>query len=177
MCSPKIMYFEPSNLIWCTTGSLNKLQAFRAIHDGENEIDSGQYNKIKSCEYVPTCCVLIKSNIFDLVGLMDEKYFVYCDDADWMFRAQKIGVKLIYTPHTTLYHKVSSSTGGRATAFSAFYGTRNRVYFIRKNISGIFKYVAVFQYFISIFVSLLIHRITFREFKWKIKAFSRGLFY
>ena len=32
-------------------------------------------------EYAPTCCALIHRKVFEDVGLMDEKYFVYFDDS------------------------------------------------------------------------------------------------
>ena len=177
MITPKIMYFKPDNLIWCAGGELSKAQAFKAIHYGENEIDTGQYDQVKICEYVPTCCVLIKSELFKQVGFMDEKYFVYVDDVDWMFRAHKFGAKLVYTYKAVLFHKVSSLTGGRTSKFSAFYGTRNRVYFIRKNIKGLIKYFYITAYLFSMILGLIIRRISFTEFKWKLPAFFRGLFY
>ena len=40
---------------------------------------------------------------------MDEKYFVYFDDTDFLYRVLKDNRhKLLYNPSATLYHKVGS---------------------------------------------------------------------
>jgi GT2 family glycosyltransferase len=64
---------------------------------------------------------------------MDERYFVYADDVDFMYRALRSGVKLVYLHDAKLLHKVGYLTGGEDSAFSTFYGTRNRIFFLLKH--------------------------------------------
>lgn len=177
MIFPKMMYFNPSDTIWCAGGSFSGKLLIRNNHHGENQKDTGQFNVIYPCDYVPTCCVLIKSDLFlnNSVGMMDEKYFVYYDDTDWMWRAKILKIKLIYTPNTILYHKVSSLTGS-SSDFSIKYMTRNRVYFIRKNFKSFKKYLFLNNYFFAIFLGLLIGKYTFKQFLLKIKSFVSGLY-
>ena len=62
-------------------------------------------------DYASTCCLLIRKEVFDNIGLMDEKYFVYFDDTDFLFRVKKEGVhKIYYDSQITLFHKVGSLT-------------------------------------------------------------------
>lgn len=68
---------------------------------------------------------------------MDEEYFVYWDDIDWMWRAKKAGVSLWYIGDAKLWHKVGSLTGGKESDFSIHYGARNMAYFLYKNTSWI----------------------------------------
>lgn len=175
MSSPKMMYFDPSNLIWCAGGSFTKEFPIKNIHHGENQKDCGQFNSIYQCDYVPTCCVLVKSNLFqeNFVGMMDEKYFVYYDDTDWMWRAKMANNKLIYTPNTVLYHKVSSLTG-KTSDFTVKMITRNRVYFILKNFSGITKLTELFLGLVYIVVGPLLGKHKMSSVWFRLNAYIDG---
>lgn len=176
MVCPKMMCYEPNNMIWCAGGYFKPWQAMKNIHRGENEVDSGQYDKIYECDYVPTCCVLIEKSLFSTnsVGLMDEKYFVYCDDTDWMYRAKLLGKKLIYTPNTLLYHKVSSLTGGALSPFSITMHYRNKIYFYRKHYSGV-KFAIYLSYFLLITcLKLIIGKSKWSDSATMVKAIIKG---
>jgi hypothetical protein len=133
MVCPKILYFDVPDVIWAAGGKFQPLFGHRCIHIGENEIDKGQYDKRRFVQYVPTCCVLIRRSVFEDVGLMDSRYFVYVDDVDFMFRAARAGKRLLYVPEATLLHKVGRLTGGEASPFSIRMGTRNRIFFHLKH--------------------------------------------
>ena len=137
MSCPKIMYYDAPDRIWAAGGKFEPWAGYRALHLGEGEVDRGQHDRARLVTYGPTCCVLIKKEVFDRVGLMDERYFVYSDDADFMYRAMKAGVKLIYRPEAKLFHKVGSLTGGAESAFQIQYGTRNRAYFLLKHFGAV----------------------------------------
>jgi GT2 family glycosyltransferase len=134
---PKITHFDEPQKIWFAGGRFLENITYFAVHIGWGEIDSDKHNIAKNIEYAPTCCMLIKKEVFDKVGLMDEKYFVYQDDVDFCLRAKKKNILMSYTGCTKILHKVSSLTGGIESDFATYYGTRNRVYFIKKNIGGI----------------------------------------
>jgi GT2 family glycosyltransferase len=126
---PKMMYYDQPDRIWCAGGEFLPSRGYMSICYGENEIDRGQHDRVRVVTDVPTCCVLIKKRVFDIIGLMDERYFVYVDDSDFMYRAMKAGVRMIYFPGAKLLHKVSSLTGGGESQFAIHYATRNRVFF------------------------------------------------
>lgn len=134
MIVPKIMYYDKPNTIWCAGGFFNSLRAFGGYHYGLDEVDKGQWDTPSLIEYSPTCCMLINRQVFETIGYMDEKYFVYYDDTDFCFRAMKAAVRMFYLPTAKLQHKVSSLTGGESP-FSLRYMARNRAYFIRKNLT------------------------------------------
>jgi len=143
---PKI-YYHGTNKIWMAGGHISKLKGI-TLHRGYEEEDVGKYEKIEYIEYAPTCFMLIHKEIFKIVGLMDEKYFVYYDDTDFVWRANKSGYKIVYFPMSSVYHKVSFSTGGSESLFSIYYLNRNRVFFIKKNFTFIFKWLSLsFYYF------------------------------
>lgn len=142
--TPKIHFYVPQNpkLLWYA-GATFSPWTMRGPHRGMREPDLGQYDRREDTEYAPTCFMLIDSRIFSLIGLMDEQYFCYYDDTDFAFRLRTFGGRLVYDPSQRVDHKVSSSTGGDGSPFSLFYMNRNRVYFARKNLSGLQKVLSL----------------------------------
>jgi GT2 family glycosyltransferase len=132
---PKILFYD-SKKIWMAGGYINQYTA-KAFHIGEGQLNDEKYAKEIHCNYAPTCFMILNNDVFRDIGLMDEKYFVYYDDVDFIFRAVKAGYKVFYSPDFEVLHKVSSLTGGKESNFSIHYGTRNRIYFIRKSYKGI----------------------------------------
>jgi GT2 family glycosyltransferase len=133
MVVPKIVYFDEPDKIWSAGGYFSALHG-ASRHFGYEQKDDGQFDQPRAVSYNPTCCMLIKREVFDVVGLMDANYFVYFDDTDFCLRAYRAGVKLFYLPAARLKHKVSSLTGG-TSSFTVRYHTRNHVYYFLKNYS------------------------------------------
>lgn len=143
MVTCKMYYYEPNNVIWCAGGKINWNKATTS-HYGEDEVDNGQYDQSRYVEYTPTCSLLIHKSIFDKIGLMDENYFMYYDDTDFVVRANRAGFKIWYESNAKLWHKVSSSSGGSQSKISIYYGDRNRLYFIDKFYSNKFSIKAYY---------------------------------
>jgi GT2 family glycosyltransferase len=133
---PKILYHGPGRLIWFAGGRIYSW-TMRTPHLGMRAVDVGQFDRPGYTEYAPTCFMLIDASLFDRVGLMDERYFVYYDDTDFVWRLGQAGVRIRFAPEATVIHKVSSSTGGSESPFAVYYTNRNRIYFIRKNLKGL----------------------------------------
>jgi len=110
---------------------------------GVNDDDGEQYNNPGHFDYAPTCFLLIGKKVFETIGYMDERYFVYGDDDDFVYRAIKHGFKLYYLPHLEIFHKASFSTGGHESLFSIYQMNRNRLYFIKKHFTFPLKQVAL----------------------------------
>lgn len=129
---PKILFYK-SQKIWFAGGKFSFIPG-SIRHIGYGETDNGKYDEIKEISYAPTCFMMIKSEVFQKVGLMDEKYFVYFDDTDFLYRAIiKNNLKLLYYPKTSIQHKESFSTGGVKSDFTLKYYYRNKIYFIKKH--------------------------------------------
>ena len=141
LIAPKMMYHPEKHLIWWAGTKFKESESFMTNHIGIQEEDKGQYDKIEKMDYAPTCCVLLKKEVIDDIGLMDEKYFAYFDDTDFFYRIYKNRKHhLYYYPFVQFYHKVGGlvkSRTGSATKFKFgnFYIhliTRNHVYYLRK---------------------------------------------
>ncbi|AMR32931.1 hypothetical protein A0256_16650 [Mucilaginibacter sp. PAMC 26640] len=147
---PKIFYFD-TRTIWMAGGKLLKSKAI-VEHVGVDEQDGPKFNKVQYFDYAPTCFMLLGRRVFDEVGLMDERYFVYYDDTDFILRAVNAGFKILYLPNLEIFHKVSSSTGGGVSLFSIYYLNRNRIYFIMKNFTFPVRQIALLYTFFTRFL-------------------------
>lgn len=146
MIVPKIYYYDEKK-IWMAGGYMDKWRAL-GVHYGYNQKDKPKYNIAKHVSYSPTCFMLVKKEVFAATGIMDEKYFAYYDDTDFVLRATKLGYKIWYEPSLELLHKVSSSVGTNSP-FYVYYSNRNKIYFIRKNFKGLQRYFALLYTLIS----------------------------
>ncbi|MCM1225384.1 MAG: glycosyltransferase family 2 protein, partial [Lachnospiraceae bacterium] len=130
MVVPKIFnYF--TGKIWNAGGGYGYKYATYSF--GSRKDDSPEYNKPKQVDFAPTCFMLIKSEVFEKTGLMDERYFVYYDDTDFVWRAVKQnGFKLYYEPGAVVWHKAGTASGSKASPFTFYMDARNRAYFMNK---------------------------------------------
>lgn len=175
MTCPKMMYFDEPQRIWAAGGAFQPYFGYRAVHLGADQIDHGQYDRACLVTYAPTCCVLVKKEVFQKIGLMDERYFVYMDDVDFMFRAMKAGIQLMYLPEEKLLHKVGRLTGGGDSPFSHRYCTRNRVYFLLRHFGAILSAPLLVLYQLYFMAAFLCRKFSFETYRIKEQAVIEAL--
>jgi GT2 family glycosyltransferase len=100
---------------------------------GRLERDLGQYDAVEEVFCASGCAVLLRRKMLDDVGLMDEAFFAYCEDADLGFRARLRDWHCVYVPKAVIYHKFSASTESYSP-FKAFHVERNRMWLAVKNL-------------------------------------------
>ncbi len=66
-------------------------------------------------DWVSGACMVVRRKSIDVAGLMDERFFMYWEDADWCRRMWEKGWKVVYYPCTTVYHYVGGSSGKKVT--------------------------------------------------------------
>jgi len=67
-------------------------------------------NIIDSPEWTSFACVLIKYEVFDDVGLLDDEFFMYFEDTEFCFRARKSGWDIINNPESHIIHLQGASS-------------------------------------------------------------------
>tara|TARA_B100001142_G_scaffold170032_1_gene169614 strand:- start:63607 stop:64515 length:909 start_codon:yes stop_codon:yes gene_type:complete len=158
LVSPKMMYYDKPDHIWYAGSWFKKSKGYLPLHRGQMQIDKGQFDKVVEIEYAPTCCLLVKKQVFIDLGFMNEKYFVYFDDTDFLYRVFKDGRhKMYYYPFVKFYHKVGSLTKSFNQADGMKYrgdffiqqNTRNHVFFL-KQVGGVFSYLFIIWLFFKI---------------------------
>jgi GT2 family glycosyltransferase len=119
---------EKGKVIWYAGGKID-WQNVIAFHRGVDEVDNRQYEKLEKTDFASGCCEMIKKEVFNKIGLFDEKYFLYYEDNDLSQRARKAGFDIYYQPKATLWHLNAGSTGGSGSSLHDYYITRNRLLF------------------------------------------------
>lgn len=100
--SPLILNPDKST-IWFAGGKIlwNKM---KTIHLLEKETENPY-----SSQYLSGCSMLIKNDVFKKIGLFDERYFLYYEDADISLRAKRAGFDLLMIPSTSIIHLEQSN--------------------------------------------------------------------
>ncbi|HVT01017.1 MAG TPA: glycosyltransferase family 2 protein [Patescibacteria group bacterium] len=96
---------------------------------GVDQVDEGQFDEEKDVDLATGCCFLVSSGVLKKIGLYDDKYFLYYEDADLSERIKKAGYKLRYMPKAILWHKNAESSGGSGSDLQDYYISRNRMLF------------------------------------------------
>jgi GT2 family glycosyltransferase len=174
MIVPIIFHFDTPDKISWAGGQFDRMKGYLPVGYGANEIDRGQYDRVREVEFSPTTCMLVRSSVFLQIGLMDEQYFVYYDDTDFCLRAKQAGLKLMFLPSAKLWHKESSLTG-RDSLFKLHYMTRNHIYFIRKNLTFGLRLLYLPAYQLRLVFKFLFRIVDWEGFALREKAFLCGL--
>jgi len=173
---PKMYYYGKQNTLWFARGKMNWKTGVTS-HIGGMKQDYGQYNEICDSDFISGCAMLIHRNVISKIGLMDERYFYYQEDIDYCTKAIKAGFKCIVAPKAKLWHKVARTSGGSENPFGAFYKTRNRIIFMKKN-ATIPQIISFSWYFFvenTIHILSAVKRRNFKIIMPRIKGIAAGM--
>lgn len=149
----KICFYSEPGRIWFAGGNVNWLKN-KGMHIGLDEMDEGQYDKTKEMDYLTGCCLLIKREVIEKIGLLSEDYFLYYEDTDFALRAKNAGYKSVYVPSSKIYHKVSRSTKPGSSSY-IYYHTRNGLVMARRTGSFLNK-IILYPYCLFLFLKQII---------------------
>lgn len=141
VCTPKMLYYYDKDIIWYGGEDINKKTG--TVTNNKKNIRNNDNDEVRKCTFATGCCMLIHTDVFRRVGLLDESYFMYCEDTEFCIRLAENDIDINYVPSAILWHKISRSTGGDESAFSIYYMTRNRLLYIEQHASY-FKKTAIF---------------------------------
>jgi N-acetylglucosaminyl-diphospho-decaprenol L-rhamnosyltransferase len=64
-------------------------------------------------DWVSGACMMIRRQVIEEIGLLDEGFFMYWEDADFCFRAKERGWKVFCVPDAIVVHHEGKSAGRR----------------------------------------------------------------
>ncbi len=67
--------------------------------------------EICQTDWVAGASMIIRRDVFESVGLLDEKYFMYFEEVDFCLKAKKSGWPCWYVPQSRVVHLVGQSSG------------------------------------------------------------------
>jgi GT2 family glycosyltransferase len=116
----KVIWFAGGDTDWANVTS---------VHRGMDEVDHGQYDTVEKTDFATGCCMFIKRSVLEKVGLFDDRYFLYYEDADLTERIKRAGYKIYYVPTAILVHVNAASSGGAGNTIHDYFLTRNKMLF------------------------------------------------
>jgi GT2 family glycosyltransferase len=135
ICGSKIIsYYEPDKVQSLGGCRFNKWLGISG-HIGAKTAASSAVDKsdvLRHMAYVTGASMLVSQPFLNDVGLMDEGYFLYYEEIDWVIRANN-RYSLEFTPDSVVYHKEGASTGTTRSYCADFYSLQSRILFTRQH--------------------------------------------
>jgi GT2 family glycosyltransferase len=139
------------------------------------------YDRFCEVESICGVCVLIRRNLLETVGLLDENFFMYYEDADLCLRAREAGWKVCYTPEVCAHHFVrrKQEKGSNTLLAEARF---SQYYFVRKHHGLPWAVLIALRYLLQFVLSILpgsflfvVRRKSFREYLAEINSQWKAL--
>lgn len=134
-----LLYHHDKKRLQALGGSFNSF-----FSTGKHILGYEEYNEetiskfnIKDVDMIIGASMLIRREVLEKVGLLEEQYFIYFEEIDYALRAKKYGYKLGLEPRAIVYHKEGASINKESrkdsvSDFSDFYAMRNRILLTKK---------------------------------------------
>ena len=134
LVTAKIYYAADPQRIWTVGANLN---VFLDLKDGgAGQIDTGQWDDPRDIDFAPFCALLIRRDVIEEVGLLDEEFFLYYEDMDYCRRAKTAGWRVRLCPAAHVLHDVSASSGGRDSPMERYWMAQSSGRYFRKHGRG-----------------------------------------
>jgi GT2 family glycosyltransferase len=113
------VFYTPMNLLFMLFGG-QKLGFLKTSPDSYRFVD-----------WVSGACFLVKREVFNKIGLLDEFLFMYMEEVEFCYRAKKQGFLTAFTNKAVVFHKeLGSAKKGKQDAILNIY--RGLIYFYHK---------------------------------------------
>lgn len=106
-CHPTPLLLREFSYILCKLKLDKILPARMTLRCYDNIIKSSHHPF--AVGWVSGACLMIKKEVIQDIGLLDENLFMFFEDVDWCVRANRKGWKVIYYPSNSILHHVGGS--------------------------------------------------------------------
>jgi len=133
-CASILVYADHPEIVQCVGGGQLYPWLGKARLVGKNlgRDELGQHlGKLPKPDYLMGASLLIKRDVIERVGLMDERYFMYSEEVDWQRRAAGLGFTCQVATRSFARHGDSASTQNRSHMFH-FYRNRAAIMYNKK---------------------------------------------
>lgn len=167
MCGSTLIYYHDRDMVQAYGGgTYNKwLGLTQKLGHGRLRSEPVDVAGVeRKLDYIEASSLLVSRHFLDTVGLMDEGYFLYYEEIDWVMRASG-KLRLGYARDSVVYHKEGASTGGSDYAVKQkswtadYYSIRNRILITRR-----FFPRALFTVYLSL-TGVIFNRLRRRQWK------------
>ena len=88
---------------------------------------------IKETEIVNGCCLMVRKEVIDQIGLIDERFFYLCEESDFCLRTLQKGWKCGVIAEPLVWHKGSAAFRRPGYNLKNYYNSRNLWLLLKKN--------------------------------------------
>ena len=135
-CGSRILSYDNPGLVQARGGErYNRwLASSQPIGGGRPAAEPSDTDAVeREMSYVTAASLCVTRSFVETVGLLDEGYFLYCEEIDWLARA-RARFRLAYAHDSVVYHKEGRTIGSsrdatRRSALSDYYMVRSRLRF------------------------------------------------
>lgn len=124
---PRIFYAAQPERLWFAGARFDRAACSFSFPGADLTAAEYPARGPEATDYVTCCAALVSRRLLETVGLLDEGFFLYWEDADWGLRAAAAGLKSVVVPASRIWHKVSVSAGGNDSPFKIFHKARGRL--------------------------------------------------
>ncbi len=111
-------------------------------------------DSVQEVDGVSGSCMLIRRQVIEQVGLFDERFFAYQEDADYCFQVKKAGWKVIYLPTAKIIH-YGGHGGSRVQPYrSIFEWHRSYYLYYQKNLAKDYFFLFNWIYYLLMGIKL-----------------------
>lgn len=123
--------------------------------------------KVRSVDWMGSACLMIRRTALDQVGLLDEEYFIYGDEADIQYRLKKAGWQMVYLPQATTIHYGGRSMNRWSRRKMVY---RGHMLFYKKNYGGFWTVILRLMMAMLSLIKLLIWGTAYLIPEWRNRA-------
>ena len=126
------------------------------------------HNKTNEVDWVSGSCMVMRKEVIDKIGLLDEQYKMFVEDVDYCYRAKRSGWKIVYYPDAEVIHIGGCSTSKEPIKMIIEHH-KSMYKFYKKNymVRGRLKYFIIFGLISRCLLSILENRIGYLRRIWK----------
>lgn len=121
---PLLAFRDNTAIVFSEGGRFNSRMAISHRSAGEALVDH-EHDEPREVDWLDGSCLLIRHEVVDTVGFLDERYFLYYEETDYQVRVRKHGWRIECVPAA----RAMQQPGRRPTAL----WVRNRLRFLRRN--------------------------------------------
>ncbi|MBL7875054.1 MAG: glycosyltransferase family 2 protein [Cyclobacteriaceae bacterium] len=146
MASPKVLYPDIRIVQYAGGVAINPYTG-RGKQLGFLETDKGQFDTCYETGWGHGAALIVPRRVIEKIGPMPELYFLYYEEIDWGESAKRNGFQVHFVGTSRIIHKEAISMGGNESETKAYYMTRSRLLYMRRNSSGLPKFTGLLFFF------------------------------
>ncbi len=114
------------------TGLFLRSDGYAGDHGLESP-DDGRWDQPRETFGTSGTAMAVRAEVLDRVGVFAEPFFAYYEDADWSWRARRLGMRVVYRPGASVSHRRSVTSEATLGARVRVLGERNRLLTLVRN--------------------------------------------